>query len=320
MSFLVPRTPVAAAGRRGRWPSVLRWLHAASSRARPTRCGSPTSPCSTRWRPSARAGAATSPRCSSWWPCARWCWASPSRPATTKVPRERATICLAIDTSLSMEATDVTPTRIKAAQAAAKSFVNSLPDRINVGLVLFNGNASLVVSPTTDRDAVARRHRQRPARRAHRHRRSHLHLPRRHQAVPHRQGRRQVPARIVLMTDGTTNAGRSNDQAAAAAAKAKVPVVDHRLRHRPGTITMPQEPAGHPRAGRQGRPPGHRPHHRRPLLLGRHRQPAQERVPEHRQLDRLRHRAAEHHAEYGSWPWPARHRRPCRWSWASRMP
>ena len=79
-------------------------------------------------------------------------FAQPAR--KTRVPRERATICLAIDTSLSMEATDVTPSRIRAAKSEAKSFVNGLPDRINVGLVLFNGNASLVVSPTTDRAAA----------------------------------------------------------------------------------------------------------------------------------------------------------------------
>ncbi len=170
-------------------------------------------------------------------------FAQPAR--KTKVPRERATICLAIDTSLSMEATDVSPNRIKAAQTAAKSFVNGLPQRINVGLVLFNGNASLVVSPTTDRDAVARGI-------------DGAQLGERTaigeaiytclaalKQLPTVKGV-QVPARIVLMTDGTTNAGRSNDQAAAAAIKAKVPVSTIAFGTDSGSITLPQEPVAIP--------------------------------------------------------------------------
>ena len=80
------------------------------------------------------------------------------------MPRERATIMLALDTSLSMEATDVAPTRIEAAQSAAKAFVDQLPTRINLGLVTFNGNAALKVAPTTDREAVEAGHRRCPAR------------------------------------------------------------------------------------------------------------------------------------------------------------
>src|SRR5690606_37447408 len=81
-------------------------------------------------------------------------FAQPTR--QSQVPRERATIILAIDTSLSMMAEDVAPTRIDAAKAAASSFLDVLPPKINVGLVLFNGNAAVRVAPTTDREAIRR--------------------------------------------------------------------------------------------------------------------------------------------------------------------
>jgi Ca-activated chloride channel family protein len=67
-----------------------------------------------------------------------------------KIPSERSTIVLAIDTSLSMAATDVQPNRIEAAQAAAKEFIASLPKQLNVGLISFAGSAQLLVPPTQD--------------------------------------------------------------------------------------------------------------------------------------------------------------------------
>jgi len=69
---------------------------------------------------------------------------------TEKVPSERSTIVLAIDTSLSMAATDVKPNRIEAAQTAAKEFISKLPKQLNVGLVSFAGSAQLLVPPTQD--------------------------------------------------------------------------------------------------------------------------------------------------------------------------
>ncbi|MGH8963130.1 MAG: VWA domain-containing protein [Jatrophihabitantaceae bacterium] len=76
--------------------------------------------------------------------------------AAVRVPRDRATVILAIDVSLSMEATDVLPSRIAAAKTAGKKFVSLLPSRINLGLVAFGGNSSLLVPPTVDRLPVSK--------------------------------------------------------------------------------------------------------------------------------------------------------------------
>ena len=78
-----------------------------------------------------------------------------ARPSmAVQVPREEATIILTMDVSGSMMATDVSPTRLAAAQAAANDFVDQLPAGVKVGLVAFSTAPRVVVAPTTDRAAV----------------------------------------------------------------------------------------------------------------------------------------------------------------------
>ena len=71
-----------------------------------------------------------------------------------RVPYDRATIMIAIDTSGSMRATDVSPNRLEGAKAAAVAFVDDLPDTVNVGVVSFAGSSAVVAPPSTDHALV----------------------------------------------------------------------------------------------------------------------------------------------------------------------
>jgi len=71
-----------------------------------------------------------------------------------RIPRNRAVVMLVIDVSQSMRATDVSPSRMAAAQEAAKQFVDQLTPGINLGLISYAGTATVLVSPTTNRDAT----------------------------------------------------------------------------------------------------------------------------------------------------------------------
>jgi Ca-activated chloride channel family protein len=144
-----------------------------------------------------------------------------------RVPRERATVIMAVDVSLSMQATDVEPTRFQAMQTAAKEFVDILPERINLGLVSFAGTATTVVPPTTDRLQV-------------RNAIDNLDLAESTAigeavftsltAIENYQSSIDVPskdlppARIVLLSDGFNTVGRDETQAIDAATTAGVPV------------------------------------------------------------------------------------------------
>lgn len=72
--------------------------------------------------------------------------------ANITLPSEYMTLILAMDVSRSMQASDVSPNRITAAQAAVKSFVEALPHDLRVGLVSFAGAASVVQTPTENRE------------------------------------------------------------------------------------------------------------------------------------------------------------------------
>lgn len=71
-----------------------------------------------------------------------------------RIPRNRAVVLLAIDVSQSMRATDIEPSRLAAAQVAAKQFADQLTPGINLGLISYAGTATVLVSPTTNREAT----------------------------------------------------------------------------------------------------------------------------------------------------------------------
>lgn len=165
-----------------------------------------------------------------------------AKPATAvRVPRENATVILAIDVSLSMQATDVLPSRIAAAKEAGKQFVGLLPKRINLGLVSFGGTANLLVPPTLDRQAVkksiARLHLQTSTAigeaiftslQA-------IQVFTRSHSGP---GGKHPPARIVLLSDGTNTVGRPVSTAIRAARRAHVEVSTIAFGTPDGTVTI----------------------------------------------------------------------------------
>jgi Ca-activated chloride channel family protein len=72
----------------------------------------------------------------------------------TRVPSEQATVILVVDASGSMQASDVKPTRLGAAQEAVRTFLNRVPKRLRVGLIVFAGEPQVAAPPTTDRELL----------------------------------------------------------------------------------------------------------------------------------------------------------------------
>lgn len=172
------------------------------------------------------------------------CGVALARPqVTTSAPREQATIILSIDTSGSMMASDVKPTRMAAAQAAVRAFLRKLPSQFRVGMVAFAGDAQLVAPPSTDRELVLASL-------------DYL-LPDRGtaigdgiarslQAAREAAGGRELPANpkdspvaIVMLSDGYQTAGLLQPlEAARRARAARVPVYTIALGTPSGTITF----------------------------------------------------------------------------------
>ncbi|HTN81328.1 MAG TPA: VWA domain-containing protein, partial [Acidimicrobiales bacterium] len=78
-----------------------------------------------------------------------------AKPARAEdVAKKGSVVMLAIDTSLSMDANDVSPSRIDAAKSAATSFLKSVPKGVRVGLVGFDGSSHILLDPTDNMAAV----------------------------------------------------------------------------------------------------------------------------------------------------------------------
>ena len=165
--------------------------------------------------------------------------ARPTR--SEQVPRERATIMLAIDVSISMDATDVRPSRLQAAKAAALSFVGQLPEPINLGLVSFAGSATVLVPPGTDRDLVASAIDRLTLAEATAIGEAIVASLGSIDSLPGGGEGEEVPAHIVLMSDGETTAGTPNEIAVQAAREAGVPVTTIAFGTDAGTIEYEDE-------------------------------------------------------------------------------
>jgi Ca-activated chloride channel family protein len=174
-----------------------------------------------------------------------------ARPAVDRqVPRERATIMLAVDVSGSMAATDVDPYRLRAAQDAALTFIEEVPRQYQVGLVSFSGQANLLVAPTTDREAMRRAIETLTpdgATAVGEAIESSLDAIRSVQPTTDDNGRLEA-ARIVVLSDGATTVGIAPSVAAQDAKEAGVPVYTVALGTPDGVLSngqpVPPDPAG----------------------------------------------------------------------------
>ncbi len=158
----------------------------------------------------------------------------------TEIPREQATIVMAIDTSLSMDADDVRPTRFDGAKEAATEFVENLPENLNLGLISFNGVATIRVQPTTNHEAAIAAIASLELGPATAIGEAVFASLDAINSVVDENGD-TPPARIVLMSDGETTVGRADEDAIEAAQQAGIAVSTIAFGTDRGEILLPEE-------------------------------------------------------------------------------
>jgi Ca-activated chloride channel homolog len=163
--------------------------------------------------------------------------AKPQR--SVAVPVERASIMLVTDVSGSMQATDVKPTRLEAARAAARRFVSEVPKSVNVGVMALSSKPRVLASPTTDRDAINAALDQLTPRGGTGTGEAIQAATRILNRAPGVKGKRP-PAAIVLISDGASTGDIDPVAAAQAARKVRIPIYTVALGTAQGTITVPR--------------------------------------------------------------------------------
>jgi Ca-activated chloride channel family protein len=159
---------------------------------------------------------------------------------TVRVPVEQASVVLVTDHSGSMQATDVDPNRLSAAQKAAERFIDAVPKGTRVGAVAFSDRADMVQAPTTDHDATRRVIDGQVASGATATGdalQTALNLV--------RGGGKKDPAAIILLSDGARTTGRDPLGVADEARRARVPIYTVALGTADATVPNPN-PFGPP--------------------------------------------------------------------------
>lgn len=149
-------------------------------------------------------------------------WARPN--GVEMQPRERATVVMVLDVSLSMQATDVKPNRLEAAKTAALTFLKNLPIQYNVSIVGLSGSPSVRLPPTTDRVQAQQAIRSFKVQESTAVGESIYTALSALALAPKGTDSSIAPGAIVLLSDGQNTAGRSPAQAAAEAKKQNVPI------------------------------------------------------------------------------------------------